>query len=381
MCTEEYLRACIDVFPAVSYARTRVEQDLDALTEALAECRKDHPTEFNEGDMALIADGDRDYWTFGSFWPATIKHTITGCFDDCGRIRVDMPRERVVEIVSEACQHIEVTSIILRFLAPRHFAIMSLRVAELVGLGVKATPIEQYLHYLDVLEGIGDDFKELFGEGVAKVDRALWCLAELWKNRHECRSEDASKFRHRLQNYPEAREQARHIIDSYENDAYFRKGRLKRALSEAYRSLPDKKTGAARMLLAECLWEPDIDRDLAAVVTGTAYESFVWGLVRGLGLEEPARALVWERARRRELRLGKLIEVLRKKGITRAFGRHEYRLSGKGSYQGQRNRSIHAWLREDFLKEPKEVEGFIENVGDLVRMIPQPSGKQPAAAK
>ena len=81
--------------------------------------------------------------------------------------------KQVIDDLLETFRQIELVSVILRFVVPEHFGIMSPPVEKVLGIGPFRKHSERYLAYLDNLREIRDarNFRS-----AAEVDMALWVL-------------------------------------------------------------------------------------------------------------------------------------------------------------------------------------------------------------
>ena len=153
-------------------------------------------------------------------------------------------KENAVSTLQERVKHIEVVSIILRFLFPEEFGIMSPPVTNLLNLVSLRSHEEQYLRYLSVLE----DFRQHYGlERIADVDMALWVAAHRDLTGYGALSEEMHR------------------------DEHFQKVRLKNMVEGLGRHW--ERTERARLTLAEVLLEQD--HVLAALVAARCFESWV----------------------------------------------------------------------------------------------------------
>lgn len=112
-----------------------------------------------------------DYWLVPSFWKLwkELKKT-KGLFES-------LPEEEkhAAEVLYSIFKNIEVVSIILRFVDPKNFGIISPPVRYALRQSPKETYVEEYLDYLMTLRSYA---KEYGIDRVADADMALWALME-----------------------------------------------------------------------------------------------------------------------------------------------------------------------------------------------------------
>jgi len=112
-------------------------------------------------------------WPYPQWWPR-----LSAEFGEPLLLPPD--EEEVVKSLYERIKYIEVVSVVLRFMFPEKFGIVSPPVLSLLNLA-RTSHEEQYLQYLSVLEKIRQHYERL--ERIADVDMALWVAAHLpyWK--------------------------------------------------------------------------------------------------------------------------------------------------------------------------------------------------------
>jgi len=112
-----------------------------------------------------------DYWLVPSFWKLwrDLKKT-KGLFQD-----LPDKEQHATEVLYDIFKNIEVASIILRFIDPQNFGVISPPVRYALRQSAKETYVEEYLDYLSTLRS----YTEEYGfERVADADMALWALME-----------------------------------------------------------------------------------------------------------------------------------------------------------------------------------------------------------
>ena len=171
-------------------------------------------------------------------------------------------KKKAVSRLQKRLKHIEVVSIILRFLFPKEFGIISPPVIGLLNL-VPSVPdkdnVGQYLRYLDVLGELRLHYRQRTQfRRIADFDMALWTAAQLqW------------------------REQKHEAILEMHQDNYFQEIRLNNLLE----SLGEhwSRTLRERLLLARALLR--YDPVVAAVMVARCYEKIIREVGKRVGHE------------------------------------------------------------------------------------------------
>lgn len=85
--------------------------------------------------------------------------------------------EQVIDDLLGTFRQIELVSVILRFVVPKHYGILSPPVEKILGIGPFRRHSERYLAYLNSLREIRDDKRRFTRRwSAAEVDMALWVL-------------------------------------------------------------------------------------------------------------------------------------------------------------------------------------------------------------
>lgn len=176
---------------------------------------------------ALHKIEESESWGYREWWPRLSENL---------REPVTTPEDLVsskskYQLVSELytrLQHIEIVSVLLRFICPQEFGIVSPPLIHLIALPPARNHVKYYLRYLKVLRGFADHYEGKWR--VADVDMALWSAA------------------HMLTEYPA-------IAEEMFQDEFFHKVRLENlfaGLGEHYR-----RTDRGRILLAQAFQRTD----------------------------------------------------------------------------------------------------------------------------
>jgi len=236
-----WLETCLELFDDITQRYTGQRQDLARLERELLPARTH--CQVCSSDMKIIEE--HTAWNYPQWWPrlsSQFTHSVAlpADFGDAQSKKVAIQR------LHDALKHIEVISVVLRFLCPEEFGILSPPVASLLNLVPlqNKDEIDYYLRYLSVLADLREHYKVF--ERIADVDMALWSAAHL---------------------FPEHRS----IAEEMHNDDFFREVRLRKLLDGFGRRWG--RTDRERLVLAKVLLEHD--HVLAALIAGRCYETTV----------------------------------------------------------------------------------------------------------
>jgi hypothetical protein len=208
------------------------------------------------GSRQLHAIEESQAWVYPDWWPK-LSPMLREPVVLPTNLETSRARRDVVEYLQNQLKHIEVVSVLLRFVCPEEFGIMSPPVSWLLALPYEKDHVEYYLRYISILRG----FKDYYAlSRIADVDMALWSAA------------------HGHLDYPS-------VVEAMYEDPYFQRVRLTNLLSGLGQHW--KSTNRHRMLLAESLLKTDYKT--AAVITAKVYEGLVIEIAGRLGLPHPIR--------------------------------------------------------------------------------------------
>lgn len=202
-------------------------------------------------------------WNYPVWWPL-----FSQSFGGPVRLPTNFPdsqsRKRGIDALFERLHHIEVVSVVLRFVYPEDFGIISPPVGHLLNLPPLNDHVSYYLHYLDILRTLRDHSGLT---RVADVDMALWSAA------HSQRELPA-------------------IAELMFRDEYFQEIRLKnifaglRVIHGVSAGSPaENRQVAEHLLIARALLSHD--HVLAALICGRSFESLInivsakWNITKG----------------------------------------------------------------------------------------------------
>lgn len=167
----DYLHRCRDLHARVTEIRYGRTQNLAGIEEAAAGIRSSRRLTYD--DIEGIRDGR--IWnadTFG-YWPP--RDEIESILESQEWDFWNLPRkeDEAISGLLRVFRQIEPVSVVLRFIVPKHYGIMSPPVEKVLGPGPFRRHPERYRIYLNNLRKIRDDRGF---DTVAEVDMALWTL-------------------------------------------------------------------------------------------------------------------------------------------------------------------------------------------------------------
>jgi hypothetical protein len=233
-------------------------------------------------------------------------------------------KKQIISDLYERLKHIEVVSVLLRFVRPEEFGILSPPVSSLLGLPYEKDHVAYYRKYLSILDGFRNSYTGL--PRIADVDMALWSAA------------------HAGRNYPA-------LVDAMYGDAYFQQVRLTNLLAGLGRHW--RRSSHHRTLLANSLLRADYE--IAAVVTGVVYETVVNEIADHIGIHRPI-------GKHGEVVTGQRVQILKKRtkidGLSvppRSFD----------TWWKTRGRAVHG----DPPLSRKEAMNFVREIDNLLRRV------------
>lgn len=314
-------------FPDATERLTGTRQRLDLIEASLSDARR-----FREvtAEALHILENSKD-WSYPIWWPLLSKNfgapiKLPQDFDEVHN------RRRAIQTLLDSLHHIEVVSVVLRFLFPEEFGIISPPVCALLNMPPMKDHVSYYMHYLEILRPLGDHYGLT---RIADVDMALWSAA------------------HSQQDLPA-------IAQLMYKDEYFQEIRLKNiftglgALHVGSAGSPlEKHRLIEHLLIARALLA--YDHVLAALICGRTFESIIdlmssqWGIPRGI------KSLTQSEFRGRLKKIGQLPEFI-------DLG---YTVGDLNRWWDWRNDAAHP----EHCISRKNAKEFIKQVSDLGRRL------------
>ena len=169
--SRDYLHICRDLHAQVTEIRYGRAQNLTEIEKAAARIRSNRRLTYD--DIEKIRD--RQIWNadvFG-YWPSRTE--VESILKSAEWDFWNLPKRenKAISSLLLVFRQIELVSVILRFVIPKHYGIMSPPVEKVLGLGPFQSHPERYRVYLKNLREIRDN--KGF-DTTADVDMALWVL-------------------------------------------------------------------------------------------------------------------------------------------------------------------------------------------------------------
>ena len=176
----DYLHECLDRHADVTRALYGTRQDLpevERLADGIGASGR-----LTYDDVETITHAG--LWGGGAFWQWPTRAEFDArCEDRAVEGLFVLPKREnaIVERLLGIFRHIEPVSVVLRFVAPKHYGILSPPVEKLLEMGPAHKPREKYRKYVKALRTLRD---ERGFATAAKVDMALWVMREVIDAEH-----------------------------------------------------------------------------------------------------------------------------------------------------------------------------------------------------
>lgn len=259
---------------------TSQPQDLDALERELEPARR----AMRVGPSELRILEESPHWTYAKWWPRRSSEFGAALALPASLID-EKAKRKAADDLDKRLKHIEVVSVVLRFICPEEFGIISPPVVSLLNLVPTGDPVKDYLRYLKVLQHLRREYRVL--PRLADIDMALWAAAHLSFNPNPRYIEPTQEMR---------------------NDEFFHELRL-RNLLEGLRKFPSPHQ-RERLLLAAAIIPHD--HQTAALIAARALEGLLNELAKGLK--------TYPNPKPRQTRAGNLVEQLDERPELRSIG-------------------------------------------------------------
>lgn len=233
--------------------------DLKAVEEKLSQARRLFT--INKSTLEALEE-NTDYWPYGHWW-----RELSSCLEEGENIQVPpnvlsstTNQERIVQSLHRRFKSIEGVSVLLRFLYPEEFGILSFPVIHLINLAPSRRPVRYYLEYLQVLRGFRDNPKYRSDElrRVADIDMALWSAAHFAEDRN-------------------LKPEIVHLTEEMYRDEYFQEVRFENIL-KGFSTYTGKLTDSQYLVFATTLL--DHDHRIAVAVAARPYDTLIIELAK-----------------------------------------------------------------------------------------------------
>lgn len=171
--TPHYLKGCFAAFQEVSRAKYGTPFDLPAIEQKVAPLRSKRTLTYQD----LQYFEAKEHWWFERFWVFPPEHRITPALEKRTFDLWNLPKNEaeVIPELLDVFKSIELVSIILRFVKPEAYGIISPPVERVLDVRRGSNAVETYRNYLTDLREIA---RTCGFEHTADADMALWVLHE-----------------------------------------------------------------------------------------------------------------------------------------------------------------------------------------------------------
>ena len=168
-----YLQDCFEAFEEVSKEKYGTAQDLAAIELAVAPLRNRRALTYKD----LKEFESPRNWEFKTWWVFPPEQHLTPELQSREFKFQSLPddEESVIASLLQVFKSIELVSIILRFVRPEHYGIISPPVERILDVRRESDAVKTYLNYINDLRKIAKRYRF---ERVANADIALWVLHE-----------------------------------------------------------------------------------------------------------------------------------------------------------------------------------------------------------
>lgn len=251
----DYLHECRRLHPLVTEIRFGKRQDLQKIEADAKEIRGRDGNRLTYEDLEIIRNSEIwDADQFG-YWPSRpeIEKTLKSRNWKFRNLHRNREREKqMIKGLLGVFRQIEIVSVILRFIDPRRYGILSSPVEKVLGIGPSRDHTTKYLAYLENLEQLKSSYHF---ETAADVDMALWTLQ---LGVLEGRLKDRDDI---------GRSEYSALLDEYEHDQELKSIRMTNLAPQLFEDMP-------RLELARALLEAG-NPQMAGQVAGCELERLV----------------------------------------------------------------------------------------------------------
>jgi len=168
-----YLHDCFEAFKEVTREKYGTAYDYAAIESDVAKLRNRRPLTY---DDLRYFESPRN-WEFSTWWAFPPEHLVTPELKrrEFNFWRLPKQEQSLIKSLLDVFKSIEIVSIILRFVRPEHYGIISPPVERILGVRRGSNAAETYLNYIGDLRKIAEHYHLV---RVADADMALWVLHE-----------------------------------------------------------------------------------------------------------------------------------------------------------------------------------------------------------
>ncbi len=169
--SDDYLHACLALHGELSVRLFKRRQELDQVAATTSEIRSRRRLTYD--DINTIKS--QEHWSGDQFWRWPSREEIGADLEHESWDLWNLPRKEGAAIgaLLRLFRNIEPVSVVLRFVDPKNYGILSPPVEKLLELGPSSSPQAKYESYVENLR----DLRNRRGfDAAADVDMALWVL-------------------------------------------------------------------------------------------------------------------------------------------------------------------------------------------------------------
>lgn len=168
----DYLHKCAELHPALLERLSGRAERLEAVERAVSGVRSSR-TLTHTALKAIIDSPDftgaQRFWT----WPSAEEMQSSLGDQELDLWNLPKNEKSLIRKLRAVFKTFDAVSVVLRFVIPEHYGILSTPVEYVLGIQPATESIDRYLNYLDNLRTIRDERKF---KTAAQVDQALWTL-------------------------------------------------------------------------------------------------------------------------------------------------------------------------------------------------------------
>ena len=170
---DTYLQVCLNTFSEVSEKKYGRPFNFRAIEISVGQLRGKKPLT----DIDLQYFESSKHWWFKDYWAFPPQDRIVSALRDKRFNFWQLPKNEAQTLrdLLDAFKSIELVSIILRFVRPEHYGIISSPVERVLDVRRGSNAVETYLNYIGDLRNIREEYSL---PRVADVTMALWVLHE-----------------------------------------------------------------------------------------------------------------------------------------------------------------------------------------------------------
>ena len=172
----DYLHECLERHGDVTSALYGESQKLREVEKLAVETANTGRLTYDDLETIIRVD----LWSGGTFWqwPTRVqfdKRCAEHGFDDQSVVLWGGMQPTIAKLL-KVLRHIEPVSVVLRFIEPKDFGILSPPAEKILEIGPAHKPLDKYLNYVYDLRRLRD---QRGFESAAEVDMALWVMQEV----------------------------------------------------------------------------------------------------------------------------------------------------------------------------------------------------------